>query len=380
MTEKQSELLSAHIRAEMAGEGNSLSFARFMELALYHPAYGYYNAEDFNLGKSGDFTTAPELSPLFAKCLAKQAKTILAGIQATAILELGAGTGRLAGDLLQALHQANALPTHYFIYEISENLRKKQQAYLQTTCPQFYSRIHWLSQLPTDFSGLIIANEVLDALPVHCVHFTETGVKEKCLAYQNNHFIWQLAPPTHPQLEKEAMLLKERYALPAGYETEINLNLAPFLTTLINGLTQGIILFIDYGYGEKIYYHPKRSSGTLTSFYQHQQNNDPLQRPGLQDITAHVDFTRVIEIASTLGCELLGYTSQASFLLANGLLELAAEEEKNLSPAETFKLHQAIKTLTMPHEMGERVNVMALGKNTTFTLATFGLNDRRRDL
>lgn len=376
----RSEALSEHIRQALAKQGGKLSFAAFMELALYYPKLGYYNAKTFNLGKQGDFTTAPEISPLFAKCFAPSLSLIFEQLGSSNILEIGAGTGRFANDLLLALNHLGYLPAHYYIYEISAELRKKQQAYLQSTCPAWFSRIHWLSHLPERFKGVVIANEVLDALPVHCFRCEEEGVKERFVIWENEQFAWHVANSTTPGLTEEAQKIRECYALPAGYQSEINLSLPPFIHSLANTLAEGVILLADYGYGREEYYRPERSQGSLTCFYQHRRHDNPLILVGLQDITAHVDFTRVIESAAESGCSLLGYTSQAAFLLACGILDIAQEEEQTLSPGSEFELHQAIKQLTLPTEMGERIKIMALGKNCDLSLPGFGLQDRTRDL
>jgi len=377
---KRSRALSECIRQEIAKQHGVISFATFMELALYHPTLGFYNADTFTLGKHGDFTTAPEISPLFAKCFAKQIQQISNNLSSNNILELGAGTGRFANDLLSELDQNGCLPQHYYIYEISHGLRKKQQEFLRSACPHFFSRITWLDVLPVNFIGTIIANEVLDALPVHCFHIEDATVKERCIRIEKDEFTWQLEPPTTETLANEILKMRDHYALSSGYDSEINLYIHEFIPCIANALTQGIILFADYGYGQREYYHPERRQGTLTCFYQHRRHNNPLLLPGLQDITTHVDFTRVIEIAADTGCSLAGFTSQSAFLLACGLMNIAADEEKHLSPINEFRLHHAIKLLTMPTEMGERIKIMALSKNIELPLLGFHLQDRRRDL
>lgn len=370
-------MLTDYIRQEIVTQNHAISFAAFMELALYHPEFGYYNADDFTVGEQGDFTTAPEISSLFAKCLARQIRQIIDLSVSPTLLELGAGTGKLAADLINEL---GPLLHQYYIYEISSSLRRKQQHYLQSTCPDFFSRIVWLDDLPENFTGTIIANEVLDALPVHCLCIAENTIKERCVSWDGNQFIWQLKELSSPELMKQAAALQDLYDLPNGYQFEINLSMEKMIETLAKSLTKGIILFSDYGYGQQEYYHPERNQGTLSCFYQHKRHNNPLTQPGLQDITAHVDFTRVIEVAADYGLSLLGYTSQAAFLLACGLSELVMNEEKHLSKAEEFQLHQAVKLLTFPTEMGERIKFMALGKNMDVELVGFGLQDRRREL
>lgn len=365
--------LDDYLRSEMLKR--DISFADFMEIALYHPEWGYYNAENIDLGTKGDFTTAPEISPLFAKCLARQIQQI----SPASLLEAGAGTGRLASDLLTELNKLGCLPSHYYIYEISSALRKKQQALLQSTLPEFFSRIIWLDTLPENFSGTIIANEVLDALPVHLFRVEKDGVKEKFVTWENNQFAWKYLEPSG-EYREEAERIRELYHLPEGYEFEINFYLSAFIASLAYSLREGIILFSDYGYGEREYYHPQRLRGTLTCFYQHRSYDNPLIFPGLMDITAHVDFTRVIENASGLGLSLAGFTTQSSFLLSCGLMDFAGECEESLDEAGKLELHQAIKILTLPTEMGERVKFMALSKGVDLELCGFEFQDRSRDL
>jgi SAM-dependent MidA family methyltransferase len=379
-TLKQSNALSDIIRQEIAKHNAPFAFSNFMQLALYHPLFGYYNREAFTLGKLGDFTTAPEISPLFAHCFARQSLQVFEQLGGGDVLELGAGTGRFASDFLLECERLTALPKHYYIYEISLSLRKKQQAFLRSTCPALFERILWLDALPIHFEGVIIANEVLDALPVHCFLIQEKRIKERCVAEKETHFVWQITEATSEELTEKAEKIRELYALSNDYASEINTNLPPFVQAVSRSLKQGLILFADYGYGQAEYYHPERRKGTLTCFYQHKQHDDPLILPGQQDITAHVDFTSVIESAAQEDCELAGYTSQAAFLLASGLMEEAHRIESSLSIVEAFRLHQAIKQLTLPMEMGERVKIMGLSKNMEGLLLGFKLQDRRRDL
>lgn len=377
---ERSQSLSAIIQKTIAKHGGKISFAKFMELALYHPEFGYYTADTIELGEHGDFTTAPEISPLFAQCFSHQIQQIATNLSNFSILELGAGSGRFAKDLLLALKNLNALPAHYYIYEISPALRKKQRHLFERECPELLSRVEWLETLPKKFIGVIVANEVLDALPVQRFRNDASGMKEICVAWENGQFVSQYSEPITPGLAAEAQKISDLYALPPDYESEICLALTNFLEQLTQALEKGVILLADYGYGQREYYHPQRNQGTLTCFYQHKKSTNPYVLPGMQDITAHVDFTRVIENAANQDCTLLGYTTQAAFLMACGLLDMAADTEKNLTTAQEFSLHQAIKMLTLPTEMGERIKIMGLGKNWAPPLLGFTLQDRRRDL
>jgi SAM-dependent MidA family methyltransferase len=373
-----SNKLIQFIRHEISQADEAISFARFMELVLYAPGLGYYSAGQPKLGKEGDFVTAPEISPLFAQCVAQQCQQVLPELgKKAAILELGAGSGVFAKDLLLELEKLNSLPEHYFILEISAELRHRQEKLLFTHCPHLLPRIVWLNAFPgIAINGIIIANEVLDALPVHCFQIHKTGLKERCVTWQEDHFTWQLRPPTTPELTQRVESLQQNTILPENYKSELRLMLPAWINSLATILEKGIILLFDYGYGETEYYHPARSMGTLMCYYQHYKHDDPFKLIGLQDITAHVDFTSIIESASNAHCALAGYTTQAAFLLACGLLELV----KNTSPLAQFQQGQDIKKLIFPAQMGELIKVMAISKNYAKPLCGFPLPDRRRDL
>ncbi len=366
---ERSAALCADLHQTLAAAGGKISFATFMNAALYHSTLGYYTSPDFRIGASGDFTTAAELSPLYAQCVANACLPVLT--QHPAVLELGAGSGQFALDFLSALETKDCLPNQYFILEISPSLRAQQRALLT----RFSSRVVWLDALPATFSGVIIANEVLDALPVQCFEIQQHQVMERCVQWDGTAFTWILAPAS---AALEAIIAPLQ--LPDGYQSECRPAMTAFVASLSACLQQGLILFADYGYGRSLYYHPARHTGSLTCFYQHQKHHDPLTRPGLQDITAHVDFTQVIEAASDAGCTLAGYTTQAGFLLTAGLSEAVLTAETGLSEAEKFKLHQAVKTLTLPTEMGEVIKFMGLSKGISYTLPGMELADRRREL
>jgi SAM-dependent MidA family methyltransferase len=377
---KRSHKLSEKIRNKIVEQDGLISFSTFMDMALFDPKLGYYQREDLTLGKEGDFTTAPEISPLFAKCFAMQCKEIWEASPHLSILEIGAGMGRFAKDILTALGEMKCLPKHYYIYEPSLSLRQKQKQLLKQFSFLPQEKITWLEHLPATFKGIIIANEVLDVLPVHCFSLENHVIKERCVGFTQNQFIFSSAKPSTPLLEEAVFKLTTNYAWPNDYHSEINLQIRPFIKNLSDLLTEGVILFADYGYSQDEYYRPDRCNGTLTSFYKHRQYNYPLSYPGLFDITAHVNFTQVANAAFDVGLCVLGFTSQASFLLACGLIDFAQEMEKGLSQKDEFNLHQAIKLLTLPHEMGERCKIMALGKGIDLPLRGFMWQDRRGDL
>lgn len=375
----RSQRLDKEIKNEIEQKG-FLNFADFMALLLYHPGLGYYSAAETTIGKSGDFITAPTLTPLFAQCFGKQCQQILSTLSLKNIYEWGAGTGQFAADLLSELKRLDTLPEHYYIYEISDPLRLKQQALLKEKHPDFFKHIIWLYELPHELSGIVIANEVLDALPVNRFRITDEHIEELGVGVKDDQYIWQAIKPSSDLLLKEAIKIKQQFSLGPGFQSEINLHLDSFIAEILKNMREGIIFFVDYGYGSAEYYHPQRSQGTLATFYKHHRIDNPFLYPGLQDVTAHVDFTRVIEEAVKYEGELLGFTTQAAFLLSLGLLDLAALHEQALTEAEKFNLHHAIKLLTLPTEMGERIKVMAISKRLTLSLTGFHLKDRRRDL
>lgn len=368
------------IRQEIQQAGGFISFARFMELALYAPGLGYYSAGQHKFGKGGDFVTAPEISPLFSQCVAMQCQQILCELGGGDILELGAGSGVLAKDVLLELEHLDSLPEHYYILEISADLRERQYKLLTQHCSHLLPRVSWLDKLPiTALHGIIIGNEVLDAMPVHCFRIDNSGIKERCVTWDHDHFAWLLTEPTTLELTQHVESLIQEYGLVDGYESEVNLMLPAWINSITSSLNKGVILLFDYGYGRAEYYHPERKMGTLMCYYQHNRHDDPFKLTGLQDITAHVDFTTVAENGCAAGCTLAGYSIQATFLLYCGLLDLAQRDE-TISLIDNVNQAQMIKKLMLPSEMGELVKVIALSKNYMKSLRGFVLPDRRRDL
>ncbi|HEX5538482.1 MAG TPA: SAM-dependent methyltransferase, partial [Methylophilaceae bacterium] len=284
-----SRQLSALIRSEIKGAGGSISFARYMHLALYAPGLGYYSGGAQKFGSAGDFVTAPEISPLFAQTLARHAAEVLRLTQG-AILELGAGTGRLAAELLLELQRLDQLPQRYMILEVSGQLRERQLATLrQNLSAELMQRVEWLEHLPNAFDGLVLANEVLDALPVHVIKTTQQGICEQEVLWNGDRFAWaDKALPPGPLLEQAG-----KYALAQDYVTEICLAAPGLIASLAERLNRGVLLFIDYGFPRHEYYHAQRKQGTLMCHYRHYAHDDPFIYLGLQDITAHVDFTAV---------------------------------------------------------------------------------------
>jgi len=362
------------IRRDIAEQGGWITFARYMELALYAPGLGYYTAGAHKFGEAGDFVTAPELSPLFGRTLARQAAEIMAS-SAPHILELGAGSGKLAADMLDELERVGNLPDSYAILEVSADLRARQQALLRARLPHLLERVRWLDTLPEKFSGAIIANEVLDALPVHLVHWRDSALTERGVTISDNSFVWQ------ERAIGDATLLHaaQQINVPDDYVGEICLAARGLVNSLAGCLEQGVLLFIDYGFGAREFYHPQRSSGTLMCHYRHHAHDDPFFLPGLQDVTAHVNFTDITECGIDAGLELLGYTSQAFFLLNCGITELM----KDTSPEnlrDYLPLSTQLQKLTSPAEMGELFKAMALGKGMAEPLCGFARGDLTRIL
>ena len=395
---RHSARLVEFIRRDIAAHGGWISFARYMELALYAPGLGYYTAGAHKFGAAGDFITAPELSPLFGRTLARQAAEIMAS-SAPHILELGAGSGKLAADMLAELEKSGNLPDSYAILEVSADLRARQQDTLHNRMPHLRNRVHWLDELPENFSGAIIANEVLDALPVHLVHWRDGAITERGVALSENGFIWQeraigdavllhaaqQARPEPVEVAKSKGSGRaqdrpvEAASVPDDYVSEICLAACGLVNSLANCLEQGAMLFIDYGFGAREYYHPQRSSGTLMCHYRHHAHDDPFFLPGLQDITAHVNFTGIAECGIDAGLELLGYTSQAFFLINCGITELLQDTSpENLR--DYLPLSAQLQKLTSPAEMGELFKVIALGKNIAGPLCGFARGDLTRSL
>jgi SAM-dependent MidA family methyltransferase len=369
-----SQRVTAHLRSLIVAAGGWIPFSRFMEAVLYAPGLGYYAAGAMKFGAAGDFVTAPELTPLFGRTLAHAIAPVLAN-SGGEVLELGAGSGRLAVDMLGELDRLGALPARYCILEVSADLRQRQQETLTRELPHLAGRVVWLNALPTHFNGVILGNEVLDALPVELVHWTEAGPQARGVILNGNAFGWQDRPANDPLLRVRADTLN----LAPGYLTEINLAADALIASLAQCLERGLILMIDYGFGQAEYYHPQRHMGTLRAHYRHHALDDPFYLPGLCDLTAHVDFSAVARAGMAAGLDLAGYTSQANFLLNAGLTELLMQ----ISPADAaayLPQANAVQRLVSPAEMGELFKVIALTKGKAAPLAGFARSDRRHSL
>ena len=362
-----SERLCALIRRAIAGAGGALPFDRFMELALYAPGLGYYAAGTAKLGPAGDFATAPELSPLFGRCIATQAGEVLAALGGGDILELGAGSGALAVELLAALAAAGQPPGRYWILEPSPDLAERQQRLLAQRVPDLLDRVAWVQTPPAALRGLVLANEVVDALPVHrfCVPpgtapaAVRDTVREIQVGCDGDGFAEVQAPAVTPGLaDAVAGLGLPAATLAAGLCGEINLRLPPWIALLADRLAAGMVLIIDYGYPRGELYLPQRRDGTLLCHHRHQAHANPYVHIGLQDITAHVDFTALAAAGRAAGLTLAGYTTQANFLIGCGLdrhLHACASDAETL-----LDLAAGAKQLVLPAAMGERFQALAL--------------------
>jgi SAM-dependent MidA family methyltransferase len=366
--------LQSLIQKQIQQHDGWIDFATFMHMALYTPSLGYYSGGAKKFGIGGDFVTAPEISPLFARTLANQVVQVLVHTQGD-VLELGAGTGKLAADLLQALAKLAVLPNYYFILEVSDYLREIQRENLRKwLADDLFSRVIWLDALPVSFSGVVLANEVLDAIPVHVVGKQHGELVEYGIIWQDG-FKWQERKLTSAPLLTAVGALQ----LPDDYVTEI----APAATGLIHSLgaclQQGVICMLDYGFGADEYYHPQRNAGTLMCHYQHYAHSNPLVHVGLQDITAHVNFTAIAEAAVSQQLDVLGYLNQANFLINCGILQLLEE----VSPEQTeiyAPVVSAVQKLLSPAEMGELFKVILLGKGIDTTLIGAMRGDKRHML
>lgn len=369
-----SERVCALVQNEFAANGGAISFRRFMELVLYAPGLGYYSAGAHKFGAKGDFATAPELSNVFSRCVARQCQQVLT-VTGGGILELGAGSGIMAAAVLHELERLHCLPERYLILELSADLQQRQYQTLLAKVPHLLPQVRWLKQLPSKpIKGIIVANEVLDALPIERFRITANGLRPLLVAWEGDYFVYQegsAEPDWWPVLADRLST-----TLPLGYESEYNPQLAHWLYSLAQCLWQGVMLFIDYGYPAREYYHYERSMGTLICHYRQRAHHDPFIYPGLQDISASVDFTALAEAVLGAELELLGYTSQNYFLFGCGLEEILAHAYLPDQMA-YWQLSQQVKKLILPGEMGERFKVLACGRDFDKPLRGFELHDER---
>ncbi len=369
-------MLATDLIRKIIHQQGAMPFVDFMQMALYAPEYGYY-ARLSNVGARGDFVTAPALTPLFGYAVANQCADILKNLTKPRILEFGAGMGHLCVDILLQLERLNALPDEYWILEVSAALKQSQQQYIKEKVPHLLSRIQWLSGWPEEaIEGVMIGNEVLDAMPVHrFLQTKEQGLLEYYVdVNERGDLIECVKPCVHERLlsHVEKVLLKQA----SPYQSEANLFIDDWIKQCHNKLKQGVLILFDYGFPRHEYYHPDRLQGTLMCHYQHRAHPNPLLYVGEQDITAHVDFTHVAEAAFDAGFDVAGYTNQAAFLLGCDILTLLSQ----VSETDALAAQQAVKKLLQPNEMGELFKVIALSKHANDPLRGFSLQDKRASL
>ena len=358
-----SQALAALIMSRIDAAGGALRFSRFMDLALYAPGLGYYSAGAAKFGPAGDFVTAPEISPLFARCLARNCAPVIDSLSGPSeILELGAGSGAMAADLMLELDRLGALPARYLILEPSADLRQRQQQILAERVPGLAKRVHWLEHMPDRLRGVIVANEVMDALPCERFQIGDSGIEYLGVTHRDGCLDWQ-PQPSDPALLAQQSLIEAALgeALAPGFRSEWHPSLPAWIASVASALDQGLLLLIDYGLPRRQLYHPQRSDGTLLCHYRHRVHADPFFLPGLQDITAWVDFTAVAEAAQDQGLTLDGFVTQAAFLLGSGLDSMLSGPVGD-RPRESIEQARQVRWLTLPGEMGERFKVMGFSR------------------
>ncbi len=352
------ELLE-RVAAELGIAGNWISFARYMELVLYEPGLGYYASGARKLGAGGDFITAPDLTPLFGRTLARQVAQLLQ--PGDAILEFGAGSGALAASIL------NQTSVPYFVLETSSDLGQRQRQLLGDS-------VQWLDRLPERFRGVMLANEVVDAMPVHALAWTRERVLERGVCVNEGQLAW-CDRAAEGLVFSESMKIQIELPPSGRYESELALVARAWMRSLAGALERGALLVIDYGFPAREYFHPQRSMGTLACHYRHHVHHDPFYLPGLQDITAHVDFSALAGAATAAGLEVLGYANQAQFLVNCGITELLAAENP-ADPQRYLPAAAAVQKLLSPAEMGELFKVLAVARGVKDSLIGFSQGDR----
>lgn len=354
--------------------GGWIGFDQYMHEVLHSPCWGYYSTSAVKIGTDGDYITAPMLGNVFAGCLARQYRQIhenLSHPESAIILEFGAGTGQLALDILTCLIQESALPQRYVILETSGDLIERQRTLFEELAPEFLSIVEWVHDIPGNVTGMVIANEVLDAMPVKRFRVRNSdSIVELGVGLDQGLLGWREGA----SLEGTMLARLGELDLPGGYQGELGLQAEYWTTSLAEALEEGVVIIIDYGFARHQYFHPDRTDGTIMCHYRHESNMDPFLRPGLQDITAHVDFTAIAEAGSQAGAGIAGFCSQACFLIANGILDLAPSGFATPSK-QMLEITQQIKKLTLPHEMGELFKVLALSRNYPHRLSGFSFKD-----
>ena len=368
-----SRALTARIEAEIAARDGWITFARYMQLALYAPGLGYYTGGAAKFGPPGDFVTAPSLGPLFAQTLARQVAELVRR-SAPHIVEFGAGGGELAGELLAELARLGCPLDRYAILEPGAELRDRQRAAIAKLAPEHLAKVEWLDQLPKRFRGVMIANEVVDAMPVHAIAWREEGIFERGVAIEGGKLAWAERPAYG-----EVLAAADALRIAPPYASEIALAAHGWMRSVAESLELGALLVIDYGFPAHEFYHPQRSTGTLMCHYRHFAHSDPFLYPGLQDITAHVDFSALVAAGRSAALDVLGYATQSNFLVNCGITEVL--ERSDPADARRFApLAATAQKLLSPAEMGELFKVLCVGRGDGGTLTGFARGERSHTL
>ncbi|WP_034619516.1 class I SAM-dependent methyltransferase [Chitinibacter tainanensis] len=369
-----SQQLLAHIATQITAAGGWISFADYMRLALYSPGLGYYTGGAAKFGTAGDFITAPGLSPLFGGALAHTISHVLAEAGGT-VLEIGAGTGQLAAQILAELERLEQLPAQYAILELSAELQERQLATLRTLVPHLAERVVWLERLPAEFTGVMVGNEVLDAMPCEVMQLVDGVWQRRGVCLTDGQLSWANRPCQDPVLLAHCA----RWPQIDGYCSEIQLEAQGFIRALGQSLQRGLILMLDYGFPAGEFYHPERRMGTLIGHYRHHTVHDPFFHPGLTDLTCHVDFSAMYTAADQAGLALDGYTSQASYLIDCGILEQARQLDSK--SVEYLRTAAALQKLLGHAEMGELFKAIAFSRGLSGPTAPgFRQQDRSGEL
>lgn len=372
--EHSARVLSA-VRAEIERAGGWIPFSRYMRFVLYAPALGYYVAGTRKFGVDGDFLTAPETSPLFARALAVQIAAMLAVTATREIVEFGAGSGALAADLLNALAKLGALPSRYAILEVSPELRERQRSEIARRAPDHAGRVEWLDALPGTIDGAVVMNEVLDAIPPHLILRKQGEWFERGVIFADT-LRWEDRPLMDESLRAMAIA---RFPATGDYLSEINLAAEALIADVGRRMMGGAMLVFDYGFPQEEFYHAQRNEGTLMGHYRHRAHTDPFLWPGLSDLTAHIDFTAIALAGERAGLQVAGYAPQAAFLLSCGILDALRDVGEPTSAA-YLREAAAVRKLTSPAEMGELFKVLALAKTENVAWSGFALADRTHRL
>lgn len=373
---QHSRRVAEHIRSHIETAGGSISFVEFMQEALYAPGLGYYSAGAKKFGAGGDFVTAPEISPLFGNVLARQCAGVLQQLPGSQLLEPGAGSGALAVSLLSKLDELNALPDKYLILEVSADLQQRQQQLFHQEIPHLADRVTWLAELPRNFTGVIVANEVADALPFERVVKRQGVLQQFRVGVEDEEFVWRFAAA--PELLQQAINNIETQLgepLADEYETEYSPAVPNWIGELSTSLNAGLIFLFDYGVTRREYYAPDRCQGWLRCHFRHRAHNDPLILPGIQDLTAWVDFSSVAQAARAAGLEVAGFVTQAHFMLHGGLDE-ELTDFTSLPVVQQLELSRQVKLLTLPGEMGESFKCIGLSRGDINVPGAFQMSDR----